>query len=860
MKPDQDRQEPTRTRRLAELFDEVLDLAPAAARARLETLGVPHDLAEEVMQLRDLESALGPDTEAPPQARRLPILLPGNSIDDYVLVEPIAVGATADVWKAESSKRGGATVALKLQRLDLAAPMVPWVTRHFEQHVRCLEDLDHPSILPLLDQGILPSGLVYHVIPFVEGEALSRDAVERTGAAPLDIGRALIEAISAVHDAGWAHGDLKPDNLMLSRSGQLFVLDLGSARKVDEPSPETEPGVGRPPAWTAPERIRGEPPSLAADVFALGRMGESLLRGGRQWTQRHPSLRRALAQATSRVPADRHASAAALGAAWDRAIATDRRTSRRRLWAGLLGTAALLGLAAWSLRRTLLEQTNARAIRSLATFERLLATPGDLSAAQALLDSDAPGSRALIARLAITELDRDDEQSAQALLSMLRGKGDSSSTTLELEGWLRLGELADARAILEERGVAVRDGALAGLRSQLEAAQGWRVAQPNNAMLRSPHERAVARPELHVTEALADLEGLQRGELNSDLRQRLDQAMAELGPAVRRLGPTTPKATRLAVDMAATQLRIGHVSDALEAVSYVLPPAVDSSRAHAADVRPLPGDLVEERTRLHARALLADGHPAQARAVLDACQQQATLETHVLAAIIEARCPQPEGPERPALVRAQAALRRATKDADEVGRSVAHWLTTALEQASQHPQLAGASDVCLELLRTPSAPATLRAIRAVSAIPGPLGLQVTATRELQDATIQRVAREPASTLSDVQLGVWLCQELILREGHTRIAAVRPVFADSKLEVAATVETLLSAMEPLNAPARDVEAVSRAFAAVTEVVEGQPLPEVAARLLPVVIDRIAVERGEGAAAPWWELCGRMQVKD
>src|SRR5207247_5285191 len=93
--------------------------------------------------------------------------------------------------------------------------------------------LQHPHILPLIESGEA-DGVLYYVMPFVEGESL-RDHLQREGQLPLDealrITRVVASALDFAHAHGVIHRDIKPENIML-HEGEPMVADCGIARAV----------------------------------------------------------------------------------------------------------------------------------------------------------------------------------------------------------------------------------------------------------------------------------------------------------------------------------------------------------------------------------------------------------------------------------------------------------------------------------------------------------------------------------------------------------------------------------------------------------------------------------------------------
>jgi TOMM system kinase/cyclase fusion protein len=141
--------------------------------------------------------------------------------------------------------------------------------------------LHHPHIVRLLDKG-REGPYVYAVFEYVPGETL-RDRIRRTGAlGALETGHIMaqiLDALSCAHRAGVVHRDLKPDNIMITRTGALenaMVLDFGISTLMAHARGEsfptltmTEEWLGT-PSYCAPEQLRGEPPGVSADLYAWG--------------------------------------------------------------------------------------------------------------------------------------------------------------------------------------------------------------------------------------------------------------------------------------------------------------------------------------------------------------------------------------------------------------------------------------------------------------------------------------------------------------------------------------------------------------------------------------------------------------
>ncbi|MDH3844931.1 MAG: serine/threonine protein kinase, partial [Myxococcales bacterium] len=146
----------------------------------------------------------------------------------YELVSEIARGAMGDVYRATDNQEG-LTVAVKILRAEYLTDEA--MRRRFRREGAVLKALDHPSIVRLLDLEIDETGLVFLVTELVEGPTLA----ERLAEGPIDLESAsqlvtaLCDALTAAHDHGVLHGDLKPANILWLRPVPRLV-DFGASK------------------------------------------------------------------------------------------------------------------------------------------------------------------------------------------------------------------------------------------------------------------------------------------------------------------------------------------------------------------------------------------------------------------------------------------------------------------------------------------------------------------------------------------------------------------------------------------------------------------------------------------------------
>lgn len=212
--------------------------------------------------------------------------LVGRSLSHYRVLGRLGKGGMGEVFLAED-RRLGRRAALKILPPELAAER-----RHlerFQREARSVASLNHPNIVTLYSVEET-EGLHFLVMELIEGETLAE--ILSAGRLPLprllSITIPLLEALEAAHACGVIHRDLKPQNVMVRRDGQVKILDFGLARQhpqedLAEPEAElTRSGqvVGTTP-YMSPEQIAGHPLDHRSDLFSLGVMLYEMATGRR---------------------------------------------------------------------------------------------------------------------------------------------------------------------------------------------------------------------------------------------------------------------------------------------------------------------------------------------------------------------------------------------------------------------------------------------------------------------------------------------------------------------------------------------------------------------------------------------------
>jgi serine/threonine-protein kinase len=185
----------------------------------------------------------------------------------------------ATVFLAEDLKHHR-RVALKVLHPEIAATVGP---DRFLREIETVAGLTHPHILPLHDSGEA-EGLLYYVMPYVEGETL-RERLVRAKQLPVDqavrIAREVAGALEHAHRHGVVHRDIKPGNILLEE-GHAVVADFGVARAVRDAGGEKMTATGLAvgtPVYMSPEQASGAEVDERSDLYALGCVLYEMLAG-----------------------------------------------------------------------------------------------------------------------------------------------------------------------------------------------------------------------------------------------------------------------------------------------------------------------------------------------------------------------------------------------------------------------------------------------------------------------------------------------------------------------------------------------------------------------------------------------------
>ncbi|GAA1240920.1 serine/threonine-protein kinase [Kitasatospora nipponensis] len=190
----------------------------------------------------------------------------------YRLLERLGFGGMGTVWRAHDEVVDR-DVAVKEPRLPTELSAAERTTAHLrmQREARAAARVDHPSVVTVHDVVTVDDS-PWIVMELVRGRSLAE--VLQEGTLPpreaARIGLAVLEALAAAHEAGVLHRDVKPANILLGRHGRVVLTDFGIA-KVEGEQKLTETGtfIGS-PEFLSPERVLGQGPGPASDLWSLG--------------------------------------------------------------------------------------------------------------------------------------------------------------------------------------------------------------------------------------------------------------------------------------------------------------------------------------------------------------------------------------------------------------------------------------------------------------------------------------------------------------------------------------------------------------------------------------------------------------
>ena len=286
---------------LRELFEEVVALDPHDRAAYLDRHGVSAAQRAAVDRLLAADKIGAPRLfDKPIDAilerlgdvdDSLPLPVAGTTIGPFTLLEKIGQGGSSVVFRARREQAGVVQhVALKLLSRGIYSTEDQ---RQFRRERLALAQLQHPGIARLIEGGVTETGIPYIALELIDGQPITDYVQTRR----LDLRSRLIafvavcRSVEAAHRALIVHRDLKPSNVLVTREGDVKLLDFGIAKLLDADSQNDTrtQHSAMTPAYAAPEQFNDGQVTTATDVYALGILLNELITGvRRQAGDNHP--------------------------------------------------------------------------------------------------------------------------------------------------------------------------------------------------------------------------------------------------------------------------------------------------------------------------------------------------------------------------------------------------------------------------------------------------------------------------------------------------------------------------------------------------------------------------------------------
>lgn len=262
------------------IFNQVIESPAAEMAEAMERLCASRpELQATVQQMVDTHLASVNQTITPNQSAAESLLdstalKPGAHFGKYQIISTLGSGGMGQVYLAQRDDEVIQQVAIKVlshQTMDDQSQA------RFDTERRILASLEHPNIARLIDAGS-QHGRAYYVMEYIDGIAVDEYCQKNQLGLPerLDLFKQICEAVAFAHSNLIVHRDLKPGNILVTKQGEVKLLDFGIAKPL-----KTLPGTDQvhqtlvgtttlTPQYAAPEQIKGEAITVLCDVYVLG--------------------------------------------------------------------------------------------------------------------------------------------------------------------------------------------------------------------------------------------------------------------------------------------------------------------------------------------------------------------------------------------------------------------------------------------------------------------------------------------------------------------------------------------------------------------------------------------------------------
>jgi len=295
---------PDRWQQIEKIYHEALQRTPVERSAFLdEVCGSDHILQKQIESLLAHEGEAEDFIEKPALAMAAQSLMghqtglrEGQTLGSYRILSLLGSGGMGAVYKA-TDFRLNRTVAIKVLLQNVSER--PDLKERFRREAQAIANLNHPNVCVIHDIGH-QDGLDYLVMEHLEGETLAR-RLEK-GALPagdvMQLAMEISDALDKVHRHGVVHRDLKPNNIMLTKSGAKLldfglaklatnrVIELSTLQDTDITAEGTILGTLQ---YMAPEQVQGNEADARSDIFSLGVILYEMLAGHKAFEGKNPA-------------------------------------------------------------------------------------------------------------------------------------------------------------------------------------------------------------------------------------------------------------------------------------------------------------------------------------------------------------------------------------------------------------------------------------------------------------------------------------------------------------------------------------------------------------------------------------------
>src|SRR5438094_629720 len=269
-----------RNRQIEELFHAVLKLEPRQRDSFLSNAcALDPSLRSEVEALISAHEVTGSFLDSPAYEKAAGLIdgghieMIGSRISHYEVVSLIGRGGMGEVYRARDTQLNR-PVAIKFLSPDFVSPSA---RKRFQQEAKTASALNHPHILTVHEAGEF-EGQQYLVTEFVDGGTIRQWARQEKPdwRQVIELLVGVADGLACAHEAGILHRDIKPDNILVTKSGYAKLADFGLAKVTEGGQDELTASRTRPGAiigtiaYMSPEQAAGKPLDARSDIFAFG--------------------------------------------------------------------------------------------------------------------------------------------------------------------------------------------------------------------------------------------------------------------------------------------------------------------------------------------------------------------------------------------------------------------------------------------------------------------------------------------------------------------------------------------------------------------------------------------------------------